>query len=429
MSQRRRVVITGMGVVSSLGLELKEFWRNLLAGKSGVGPWTLFDTADYKVHFGGEVRDWAPEKRLDVRLARRLDRFAQFALVAAIDAIADSGLKTAPTGGNATETVMQLPEEDPFRVGVIIGSGIGGLNEYEEQHTKLLKSNPSRVSPFVIPKLMSNAASGQISIYHGLRGVNMAISTACASAANAIGEAFRKVQYGEAEVVITGGSEAAMTPMGLSGFIQARALSERNEAPQKASRPWDKDRDGFVLGEGAGILILEELEHAKKRGARIYAELAGYGCTADAYNITAPCPDGSGAAAAMRQALADAQLPATAIDYVNAHGTSTPLGDVAETVAVKSVFGSHAKKLAVNSTKSMLGHSLGASGGIEAIVCVMSIHTGWLHPTINLDTPDPECDLDYVPHEARQAKVRTALSNSFGFGGHNAVLVVKSFEA
>lgn len=424
---RRRVVVTGMGVVTSLGHDVDSFFKALVAGKSGVGPWTLFDSTAYKVHFGGEVPNWKPEQFLDVRLARRLDRFAQFALVAAIAAVKDAGIETVPTGGNATETVVTLPKEDPFRTGVILGSGIGGLNEYEEQHTKLLQTNPSRVSPFVIPKLMSNAAPGQVSIYHGLRGPNMAISTACASAANAIGEAFRKIQYDEADLLVTGGSEAAMTTMGLSGFIQARALSERNDAPQKASRPWDKDRDGFVLGEGAGILVIEELEHAKKRGAKIHAEIAGYGTTADAHNITAPCPDGSGAAAAMRMALKDGGLNPTDIDYVNAHGTSTPLGDIAETLAVKTVFGDHAKKLAVNSTKSMIGHSLGASGGIETIVCIKSLLHGILHPTINLDNQDPECDLDYVPNQARERRLRAALSNSFGFGGHNAVIVVKPF--
>jgi 3-oxoacyl-[acyl-carrier-protein] synthase II len=405
----RRVVITGLGCVTALGTDVPTFWRAVCRGQSGIGPIDLFDASIFKVRFGGQVHNFEPEKFLDARLARRLDRFAQFALVAAIAAVKDSGL--------------DFRREDPSRCGAIIGSGIGGLSEYEEQHCRLLNGGPHRISPFVIPKLMVNAAPGQISIYFGLRGPNMAVATACASAANAIGEALRSIQRGETDLMITGGSEATMTPMGLGGFIAARALSERNDAPEKASRPFDKDRDGFVLSEGAGILILEELEHARKRGAPIYAELLGYGATADAYNITAPCPDGSGAAEAMRRALADARTNPDEVEYINAHGTSTPLGDEAETKAIKLVFKDHAYKLAISSTKSMLGHLLGASGGIEAVATVMTIHTGVVHPTINLETPDPACDLDYVPNQARELRVRRAISNSFGFGGHNACLV------
>jgi 3-oxoacyl-[acyl-carrier-protein] synthase II len=410
----RRVVITGMGTINSLGHDVETYWKALCAGKCGIGPIDLFDTAQHKVKFGGQVRNFEPDKLLDSRTARRLDRFAQFALVSAMEAVKDSGLDFA--------------KEDLTRAGVIIGSGIGGLSEYEEQHTRLIKMGPNRISPFVIPKLMVNAASGHISIHYGLRGPNMAVATACASAANAIGEALRAIQHNDADIMVTGGSEAAMTPMGLGGFESARALSERNEAPEKASRPFDKDRDGFVLAEGCGLVILEEAEHARKRGARIYAELLGYGATADAYNITAPCPDGSGAAMSMTLSLKDAKLNPSDVQYVNAHGTSTPLGDEAETKAIKHVFGDHAKKLAVSSTKSMLGHLLGASGGVELIACVMTIVRSVVHPTVNYDTPDPACDLDYVPNHAREMRVKYALSNSFGFGGHNGCLVVGAYS-
>ncbi len=423
---RRRVVITGLGVTTSLGFQIAPFWKALCEGQSGVGPWTLFDVSPYKVKFGGEIRNFKPDPSIiDVRSARRMDRYAQFAMLAAYEAIKDSAL---PLKKGQGETCLQMEGIDPFRVGVIIGSGIGGLNEYEEQHEKLLTSGPTRVSPFVIPKLMVNSAAGLISIYFGLRGVNFAVATACASASNAIGEALRKIQYDEADIVVTGGSEAAMTPMGLSGFIQCRALSERNAEPQKASRPFDKDRDGFVIAEGAGILVLEEYEHAKKRNAKIYAELVGYGSTGDAHNITAPCPDGSGAAKAMQLALQDGGLNPMDVDYINAHATSTPLGDAAETLAIKSVFKDHAYKIAVNATKSLLGHTLGASGGVALVVTALSIQRSIIHPTINLDNPDPECDLDYVPHKAREKRIRAALSNSFGFGGHNACLAVRAIS-
>lgn len=410
----RRVVITGMGTVNPLASDLEAFWKGLLEGRSGIGPIDLFDASPFRVRFAGQVRNFEPEKIIDARTARRLDRFAQFAIVAAIAAIKDAGLDFA--------------KEDVNRCGSILGSGIGGLNEYEEQHTRLLQQGPHRISPFVIPKLMPNAAPAQVSLHYGLRGPNMSVSTACASAANAVGEAMRTIQRGDADIIVSGGTEATITPMGIGGFVAARALSERNDAPTKASRPFDKDRDGFVLSEGAGILVLEEMEHAVRRKARIYAELLGYGVSADAYNITAPCPDGSGAALAMQLALRDARTNPDEVQYVNAHGTSTPLGDEAETKAIKLVFGNHAFKLAISSTKSMIGHLLGASGGVELIATVMSIHTNWVHPTINYETPDPACDLDYVPNQARQMTVRRAISNSFGFGGHNACLVVGKFE-
>ncbi len=411
----RRVVITGMGTVNPLAQNTPDYWSGLLAGRSGIGPINLFDPAPFKVQFGGQVRDFNPESAIDARSAKRLDRFAQFALASTIEAVKDAGIA--------------FDKEDPYRVGCIIGSGIGGLNEYEEQHLRMLKGGPGRISPFLIPKLMVNAASGQVSIHFGLRGPNLAVATACASAANAIGDALRTIQHDEADVMITGGSEAAMTPMGLGGFIAARALSERNDAPEQASRPFDKDRDGFVMAEGAGVLIIEEAEHAKRRGGRIYAEVIGYGSTADAYNITAPCPDGSGAARAMTVALKDARTNPDEVQYVNAHGTSTPLGDEAETKALKQVFGDHARKLAISSTKSMIGHLLGASGGVEAIATALSIHKGVVHPTINYHNPDPACDLDYVPNTPREMRVKKAISNSFGFGGHNACLVFGAWEA
>jgi 3-oxoacyl-[acyl-carrier-protein] synthase II len=407
---RRRVVITGMGTVNSLGCEVPAFWRALCAGRSGIGSIELFDTTAFKIHFGGEVKNFNPETVLDAKTARRLDRFAQFAQVAAIAAVKDSGL--------------DFSKEDPYRCGVIVGSGIGGLSEFEEQHGRYYKGGPGKISPFVIPKMIPNSAPGNISIHFGLKGPNTAVGTACASAANALGDALRTIQWDYADVMISGGSEAALTPMGLGGFISARALSTRSEDPQRASRPFDKDRDGFVLSEGAGIVVLEELEHAKKRGANVIAELLGCGCTADAYNITAPHPDGEGAARAMELALKDARLNPEDIQYVNAHGTSTPLGDAAETLAIKKVFGAHARRLAVSSTKSMLGHLLGASGGVELIACALTIKQSVIHPTINYETPDPSCDLDYVPNTARETRVRRAISNSFGFGGHNCCLVI-----
>jgi 3-oxoacyl-[acyl-carrier-protein] synthase II len=408
----RRVVITGLGTVNSLSSDIRTFWHGLCAGRSGIGLIEQFDTTGFKVRFGGEVKDFHPEAVLEARAARRLDRFAQFALAAAIAAVKDSGI--------------DLSREDPFRCGTIVGSGIGGLNEFEEQHARYLQGGPSKISPFVIPKMIANAAPGNISIHFGLAGPNTAVSTACASAANAISDAMRAIQWDTADVMITGGSEAAITPMGLGGFIAARALSQRNDNPQAASRPFDRDRDGFILSEGAGIVVIEELEHARRRGVPIHAELLGVGNTADAHHITAPHPEGGGAVRAMQLALRDARLNPEDVQYVNAHGTSTELGDVAETKAIKKVFGPHARRLAISSTKSMIGHLLGASGGVELIATLMTLKSGVVHPTINLQNPDPECDLDYVPNSAREMRVRRAISNSFGFGGHNCCLAVGS---
>jgi len=410
MGHSRRVVITGMGVVTSLGVSLDSFWEALCAGRSGVGPLTLFDTTEFKVHFGGQVRDWDPVARFGAKEARHLDRFAQFAMAAAEAAVEDSGID-----------FRQLP---PEQCGVFIGSGIGGLSEFETQHSTMIHKGPSRISPFTIPKLMVNAGSGQVSIRWGLQGPCSAIATACASAANAIGDAFNLIQSHDADVMITGGSEAAITHMGLGGFAAMRALSTRNDDPPRASRPFDRDRDGFVMGEGAGILILEAEEIARARGARIHAEVLGYGMSADGWHITAPDEQGRGAARAMKRCLADARLAGHAVDYVNAHGTSTPLGDLAETVAMKCVFGSHAPRLQISSTKSQLGHLLGASGGVELVIAALAIQTGVLPPTINLETPGEGCDLDYIPNVAREARVNYVMSNSFGFGGHNASLLI-----
>jgi 3-oxoacyl-[acyl-carrier-protein] synthase II len=339
-----------------------------------------------------------------------MDRFSQFVMVAAAEAVRGSGL--------------DFSKEDPFRCGVIMGSGIGGLNTFEEGHSDYMQGGPRRINLLVIPKMIANAAPGNISIHYGLMGPNTSVATACASAGNAIGDALRTIRTDDADIIITGGTEAAITPTGLGGFCSLRALSQRNDAPTKASRPFDRDRDGFVLSEGAGVLILEEYEHAKKRGAPIYAELLGAAATADAYHITAPHPEGKGAIAAMQRAIRDARIAADEVDYINAHGTSTDLGDIAETNAIKQAFGAHARKVSISSTKSMTGHLLGASGGIELIACILSIRDGIVHPTINLDNPDPQCDLDYVPNFARERKVRYAISNSFGFGGHNACVVV-----
>ena len=410
----RRVVITGMGTVNSLSSDVAGFWSALCAGRSGVGTIEQFDTSAFKVHFGGEVKNFKPETVVDKRTLNRLDRFAQFALVASHAAVKDCGL--------------DFSKEDPYRCGVIIGSGIGGLNEFEEQHGRYKDQGPGRISPFVIPKMIPNAAAGNVSIEFGLAGPNTAVSTACASAAHAVSDAMRAIQWGYADVMLAGGSEAVITPMGLGGFVSARALSMRNDNPKSASRPFDKDRDGFVLSEGAGIVVLEELEHARRRGATLYAEMLGCGSTADAHHITQPHPAGAGAGQAMRLALRDAKLHPEDIQYVNAHGTSTSLGDASETQAIKDVFGPHARRLAISSTKSMLGHLLGASGGVELIVCALTIRHRVVHPTINYQTPDPACDLDYVPNTAREMPVRHAISNSFGFGGHNCCLVVGAIK-
>jgi 3-oxoacyl-[acyl-carrier-protein] synthase II len=406
----RRVVVTGLGTVNPLAHSVPDYWAGLLAGRSGVAPITLFETSAFKVHFAGEVKSWTTEGKLEPKLAKHLDRYSQFALVAANEAIKDSGI--------------DFSKEDPFRCGSMVGSGIGGLYTWEEQHAIHLTRGPSRLSPFTIPKMIANAATGTISIEHNLMGPNTAVATACSTAAHAIGDAFHTIKWDLADVMVSGGAEAGITPMGLGGFIACRALSMRNDDPPRASRPFDKDRDGFVLGEGAGILILEEYEHAKKRGARIYCEVLGSGNTADANHITAPHPEGAGASRAMINAVKEAGWNFDDVDYLNAHGTSTELGDKAETLAVKKVFGRHAYELAISSTKSMVGHLLGASGGVEAIACALMIRNGLLHPTINLDTPDPDCDLDYVPNKARERRVRRVLSNSFGFGGHNASLAL-----
>jgi 3-oxoacyl-[acyl-carrier-protein] synthase II len=406
---KRRVVVTGLGAVTGLSCKVEDLWKRILAGESGIGPINLFDVSNYKVRFAGEVRNWTTDGYVNPKDAKRIDRFTQFAMVGAMDAVRDSGL--------------DFTKEDPFRCGAIIGSGIGGLNEIEEQHARLMEKGPDRVSAFTIPKLMANAAAGHISIHYGLKGPSCAVATACASAANAIGDAFRVVRGGYADVMVTGGSEAALTPMSMAAFANMRALSERNDDPTKASRPWDKDRDGFVLSEGAGILIIEELEHAKARGAKIYAELLGYGISSDGGHITSPDENGIGAAKSMEYALRDAELSPDKVDYINAHGTSTPLGDKAETVAIKSIYGPAAKTVSISSTKSQLGHLLGASGGVELVICMMAIRDNVIPPTINLDNPGEGCDLDYTPKQPKQKKVDVIMSNSFGFGGHNGSLV------
>ncbi|MBC8870853.1 MAG: beta-ketoacyl-ACP synthase II [Planctomycetes bacterium] len=407
---KRRVVVTGLGVVTPLSSEVDDLFSRLLAGESGVHPLRLFDCSDFKVKFAGDVYDWDPGKYIERKELKRLDRFTQFALVAGIDAVSDSGL--------------DFSKEESFRCGVILGSGIGGLNEIETQMDRLLHKGPDRVSAFTIPKLMLNAAGGNLSIRYGIRGPNYTVATACASATNAIGDAFKTIQYDDADVMVTGGTEAAITPMGVSGFQNMKALSLRSGDPARASRPFDADRDGFVMSEGAGIVVLEELEHAKARGARIYAEMLGFGASGDAGHITQPDVRGHGAAKAMANALCDGQLNPDQLVYINAHGTSTVMGDKSETRALKQVFGDHARSLSISSTKSQLGHSLGASGGIELAVTAKAIERGVAPPTINLETPDPDCDLDYTPNQPRERNITMAMSNSFGFGGHNASVIV-----
>lgn len=408
----RRVVITGIGVVTPVGNNKDEFWKNLVAGQSGIRNITAFDTTEYGTHFGGEAVGFDPKPYFsDFKDARRADRFTQLAMAAAKMSVADSGLE---------------PDKvDLTRVGVMVGSGIGGLMTLEDNHELLLKKHPSRVSPFTIPMMISNIASGMISMEYGFLGPNMCIVTACATSNHCIGEAWRIIKFGDADVIVAGGAEASISPMGLSGFGNMKALSTRNDAPEKASRPFDKDRDGFVMGEGAGVVILEEYEHAKKRGAHIYCELAGYGLSADAYHLSAPLPDGSGAARCMNMALKHAKLNPTDISYVNAHATSTPVGDVCETQAIKRTFGDYATNgLLVSATKSMTGHLLGAAGGVELAASILAIRDQVIPPTINVDNQDPAIDLDVVPNVAREAKVTAALSNSFGFGGHNAAVLV-----
>ena len=406
----RRVVVTGIGVVTSLSLKVEDLWQKILASQSGVHALRLFDVTEHKVRFGGDVYDWSVEGYIDPKEEKRLDRFTQFALVAGVNAVNDSGI--------------DFSKYDPYRLGAVVGSGVGGLNEIHTQESRLITKGPDKVSAFTIPKLMLNAACGHLSIHYGLRGPNYAVATACASATNAMGDAFKAIRYGEVDVMVTGGAEAAVSPMGLAGFANMKALSLRNDNPAAASRPFDADRDGFVLAEGAGILVFEELESARARGARIYGEVLGYGASADAGHITQPDAQGSGAARAMSNALQDAKLNPVDIDYINAHGTSTPLGDKAETIAVKRVFEDHAYRLNVSSTKSQLGHTLGASGGIEMIMCALAIRDQVAPPTINLDTPDPDCDLNYTPNVPQQRNIHRTMSNSFGFGGHNASIIL-----
>ncbi len=409
---KRRVVITGLGCVTALAESADELFAALCEGQSGISTIESFDTGTYPVKFGGEIRNFDVTKYVDQRESKRMDRFTQFAMAAAKQAIDDSGL--------------DFSKEDVFRAGVIVGTGIGGLKEIEEQHIRLLDKGPKKVSPFCVPRLMANAASGTIAITYGLRGPNFCVSSACASGNHAIGEAYSNIVAGRSDVMITGGAEAALTPVGLASFCAARSLSLQNDDPQGASKPFDRDRDGFVLSEGAGVLVLEEESHAKKRGANIYAELLGYSANDDGYHITAPRPDGDGAASAMQLALIDAGVEKDKISYINAHGTATELNDVAESAAIRFVFGRQAYKIPVSSTKSCLGHLLGASGAVELIVCVKAITESTVPPTINLRNPDKRCDtkMDFVPLKARQTRVDFAMSNSFGFGGHNSCLVV-----
>jgi 3-oxoacyl-[acyl-carrier-protein] synthase II len=410
----RRVVITGIGVLTPLSSELELFWQNLVAGKSGIGPVTRFDTTQYDCKIGGEVRDFNPELFMPVKEARRTDRFVQYAVGAAKKAVTDSGI--------------DISKEDANRVGVLIGSGIGGMETIEDQVGTLIRKGPNRVSPFMIPMLIVNMASGYVSMLLGAKGPNLAVVSACATATHALGEAARTIINNDADIMIAGGSEAAVTQMGYAGFCAMKAMSTRNSEPERASRPFDAQRDGFVMGEGAGVCILESLEHARKRNAKIYCEIVGYGITGDAYHMSAPAPEGEGAARSMVMALGHAKLNPDQVDYINAHGTSTPVGDKCETQAIKKVFGEHAKKLAVSSTKSMTGHLLGAAGAVETAVCALAIRDGIIPPTINYENPDPDCDLDYVPNKARQMKVDVCLNNSLGFGGHNATIIVKRHE-
>jgi 3-oxoacyl-[acyl-carrier-protein] synthase II len=411
---KQRVVITGLGVLSPIGIGKEDYWKALLQGKSGIGPVTRFDTSSFDSKIAGELKDFAPEQFLDRKEIRRMDRFAQFGVAAAKLAVGDAAL--------------EIDKENPEDIGVVMGSGIGGIETLCDQHNILLTKGPNRISPLFIPMIISNMAAGQIAISLGLKGPNITVVTACASGTNAIGEAYLMLRRGAAEVILAGGAEAPIVPVAMAGFCSMKAMSTNNDEPQRASRPFDRNRDGFVISEGAGVMVLETLGHASARGARIYGEVAGYGCTADGYHITAPEPEGAEAARAIRIALEDAGISPDQVDYINAHGTSTGLNDKIETMAIKKVLGDHAYRTPVSSIKSMIGHSLGAAGALEAIACALSISTGWVPPTINYEQPDLECDLDYVPNQARQCPVRVAVSNSFGFGGHNGVLVLKKFE-
>lgn len=408
---KRRVVVTGIGIISPIGCSKDIFWDNLIKGKSGIGALTHFDATQYDSRIAGEVKDFMPHPFISLKDARRMERFVQFGVTAAKNAIEDSGLSVL--------------KEDPYRIGVLVGSGIGSLRIIEEQHKVILEKGPSRITPFLIPMLIVNMAAGHISIMIGVKGPNLCTTTACASGAHAIGEATRIIQYGDADVMIAGGTESCITTLGIGGFCALKALSTRNDEPERASRPFDKERNGFVMAEGCGIAILEELEHAKKRNAKIYGEVVGYGMTGDAYHMTAPDPEAEGPARCMVNALKDAKLNPEDISYINAHGTSTTLNDKIETLAIKKAFGNNAKKVAISSTKSMLGHQLGAAGAVEFIICCLTMERSIIPPTINYENPDPDCDLDYVPNKARPAKVTSCLSNSLGFGGHNATLCVK----
>ena len=410
----RRVVITGLGMVSPLGIGVEKTWQALIQGKSGVVRITKFDPTGFDTQIAAEVKDFVPENFMEKKEIKRMDIFIQYAMASAMMAMEDAQLPITPQNAD--------------RVGVVVGAGLGGLTTIESFHKVLMEKGPGRISPFFIPALIVNEAPGQISIRFGAKGPNYSVVTACATGNHNIGDAWRMIQQGDADAIIAGGVEATITPLAVSGFNAMKALSTRNHEPEKASRPFDKDRDGFVMGEGCGIIILEEMNQALDRGAKIYAEIIGYGLNGDAYHITAPAPDGEGAARCMAMALKSAGINPEEVDYINAHGTSTEYNDLYETMAIKAVFKEHAKKLAVSSTKSMTGHLLGGAGGVEAIFTVLTIHRGVIPPTINYDTPDPECDLDYVPNVARMADVRVALSNSFGFGGTNAVLIFKKFE-
>lgn len=411
---KRRVVVTGLGLVIPNGIGVETAWRNICEGKSGIGLITRFDTNGFETKIAAEVKDFHPEQYIEKKEIKKMDLFIQYALAATKEALEDAQLKITP--------------ENCERIGVIVGTGLGGLPNIEKYHQILMERGPSRVSPFFIPMVIANLASGHIAIQFGAKGPNTCVVTACATGAHCIGDAFRAIRYGDADAVIAGGTEANITPLCVSGFNAMKALSTRNDEPQKACRPFEKNRDGFVIGEGAGILILEELEFALRRKAKIYAELVGFGYTGDAYHITAPPPDGEGAARCMKMAIKDAGLKPEEIDYINAHGTSTPLNDVTETIAIKTVFGEHAKKIPISATKSMTGHLLGAAGSTEAIFTILSIRDGILPPTINYEEPDPECDLDYVPNQARKQSIRVGMSNAFGFGGTNATLIFKKFE-
>ena len=409
-----RVVVTGLGAVAPNGIGVETFWRSIIHGVSGIGPITRFDASKHDTRIAGEVKGFDPLQWVEKKEARKMDLFIHYAVAASQMAYDDSGLKVTDDNGE--------------RIGVFVGTGMGGIPALEESHKLLLERGPGRVSAFFIPSIITNLASGQISMRFGMKGPNSCVSTACATGNHAIGDSFRIIQRGEADVMLAGGSEAVITPLTIGGFCSMKALSTRNDEPTRASRPFDRDRDGFVMGEGSGLMVLEELEHARRRNAKIYAEIVGYGMCADAYHITQPAPEGEGAVRSMRLALKDAKLAPSQVDYINAHGTSTPVGDVMETLAIKTVFGEHARSVAVSSTKSMTGHLLGAAGGVESVITVLTLVHRILPPTVNYETPDPECDLDYVPNTARRAEVRYALTNSFGFGGTNASLLFKKYE-